>query len=54
MMAEENDLYEAIKEIPISTILAGPWMTMFANIFDLQTSMQVLDRLIMFRSYALV
>jgi hypothetical protein len=39
--------------VPLTTLTAGPFMAMYANVLDLQTSMHVLDRVILEKSKAL-
>lgn len=35
-------------------MLAGPFMAFFANLLDLETSLHVLDRVILLKSFALI
>jgi hypothetical protein len=37
----------------LTSMLAGPFMAMFANLVDLETSIHVMDRVILLRSSAL-
>jgi hypothetical protein len=40
--------------VPLTTLLAGPFMALFANIVDLETSLHVVDRLILLKRDALL
>ena len=53
-MSEEPQICELLNNIPLTTMLAGPFMALFANITDLQVSLHVLDRLILGQIDALV
>ena len=53
-----NEAYELEEfltkhNVPFTTLTAGPFMAMFANILELETSLQVLDRVILEKSNAL-
>ena len=52
-MSEEPQICELLKNIPLTTMLAGPFMALFANITDIQVSLHVLDRLVLGRTDAL-
>lgn len=47
LMSEEPQICELLNYIPLTTILAGPFMALFANITDLHVSLHVLDRLVL-------
>ena len=40
--------------VPLTTLLAGPFMAIFANIIDLESALHVMDRLILLRRDALI
>lgn len=57
LLAEEPELEQLFSshEIPITTLFAGPFMAVFANIFDdPDTCLHIVDRLILQKEMALV
>lgn len=50
----EIEKYISDSGIPMSTLLAGPFMAIFANLIDLESSLHVLDRLILDGKSALI
>ena len=49
MVESEPELEQLISNhgVPLTTLLAGPFMAIFANILSIDTCLQVLDRLIL-------
>ena len=56
MLTEEPQLEQLITHhgVPLTTLLAGPFMAVFANILSLNTCLLVLDRLILQKEHALI
>ena len=56
MLEEEPELEQLITNhgVPLTTLLAGPFMALFANILNLDTCMLILDRLILLKEVALI
>ena len=56
MLTEEPQLEQLITNhgVPLTTLLAGPFMAVFANILSLNTCLLVLDRLILQKEAALI
>ena len=57
LLAEEPELEQLFTchEVPITTLFAGPFMAVFANIFDdPDTCLHIVDRLILQKEIALV
>lgn len=56
LLSESPKLEECFREagLPLTTMLASPFMALFANITGMKTSLHVLDRLIMGKTDALV
>ena len=49
MLTEEPELEQLVTNhgVPLTTLLAGPFMALFANILSVDTCLLVLDRLIL-------
>jgi len=56
LLQEEPELEEFLSEqgVPLTTLLAGPFMAIFANIVDIDTALHVLDRLVLQKEDALI
>lgn len=56
LLGSEPDLEQHLRnaEIPLTTMLSGPFMALFANILDFNTCLLVLDRLILLNTSSLV
>ena len=56
MLTEEPELEQLITShgVPLTTLLAGPFMALFANILSLDSSLLVLDRLLLHKEGALI
>ena len=56
MLTEEPELEQLITNhgVPLTTLLAGPFMAIFANILPLNTCLLILDRLILHKENALI
>ena len=56
MISEQYELNEHFMEqgVPLTTLLAGPFMALFANILDVKTCLKVIDLLILMKRDALL
>ena len=56
MLETEPELEQLISNhgVPLTTLLAGPFMAMFANILSIDTCLHILDRLMLHKEQALI
>ena len=56
MLEEEPELEKLVTDhgVPLTTLLAGPFMAIFANILTIESCLLVLDRLILMKEAALI
>lgn len=56
LLDKNSDLERLITvhKLPLTTLLAGPFMTMFANMLDTDTCLQVMDRVVLAGKSALL
>ena len=55
MLETEPDLEQLISKhgVPLTTLLAGPFLAIFANILQIETCLKILDRLVLNKEQAL-
>jgi hypothetical protein len=54
LLCLDAQLFYYLEDVPFETLFAGVWMTFFANLGDIETAQNILDRVVLHRSSCLV